>query len=196
LPQIRLVDARIRMTAVAAPSFVLASASPRRADLLTQLGIAFRVLTFEVDERRLPNEAALAYVERIVACKRSAAEQLLAASGAVLDKPQSALEARTHLDRVQGRKHHVSTRFCISAGAGLRAETVTSTVRVQPMTPAQMDAYVASGEGAGKAGGYAIQGGFARHIAHLDGSFSAVMGLPLFEVAAALRALNLVPHGF
>lgn len=184
----------------------LASQSPRRRQLLEQLGFAFELLHVDVPEIRVPGEAAQDYVSRVAHEKAIAgfaaasahddhAIVLGADTEVVLDdrvfgKPNDTNDAAVMLRALSGRAHRViSTLWCIDA---TRQESVSniSEVRCAALTAAQIESYVASGEPFGKAGGYAIQGGAAAFIERLSGSYSGVMGLPLFETARLLRAFG------
>ncbi|MBZ0223309.1 MAG: Maf family nucleotide pyrophosphatase [Dokdonella sp.] len=179
----------------------LASRSPRRQELLRQLGLEFEVLDVEVAEVRAPGEAPADYVSRVAREKAGAGlVQVAAIPGAlvigadtevildneVFGKPADADAAAAMLARLSGRSHQVvSALWLLSAGReeGLRH---ASTVSFDSLDPARIAAYVATGEPFGKAGAYAIQGRAAAFIKHLDGSHSSVMGLPLHETAALL----------
>lgn len=180
----------------------LASRSPRRRELLHQLGLLFEVIDVEVTEQRVAGEPPAAYVSRVAREKAGAGFlQLAATPGAlvigadtevVLDdevfgKPADVETATGMLARLSGRTHRVlSTVWCVNAG---REEQATSESRVgfSILTTDQIAAYVATGEPFGKAGGYAIQGRAAAFIQRLEGSYSGVMGLPLYETAHLLQ---------
>jgi septum formation protein len=180
----------------------LASQSPRRRELLRQIGRGFDVLDVDVPERREPNETPEDYVSRVAREKAGAGLLQVAAvhdavvigadTEVVLDdevfgKPADALDAAAMLRRLSGRTHRVlSAVWCVSAGREEHALSV-STVEFAPMAEADIAAYVATGEAFGKAGAYAIQGHAAAYISRLDGSHSAVMGLPLHETSLLLR---------
>ncbi|MGH8214062.1 MAG: Maf family protein [Rhodanobacteraceae bacterium] len=185
----------------------LASQSPRRRQLLEQLGVAFELLRVEVPEVRGPDESAVDYVGRVAREKAQAglvsvrgndasALVLGADTEVVLDdrvfgKPRDADDAMEMLRALSGRMHQViSIVWCVRDG---REESVTSTsdVRFAPLSESEIEAYVASGEPFGKAGAYAIQGCAAVFIEHLSGSYSGVMGLPLFETARLLRRFGI-----
>ena len=191
----------------------LASQSPRRSQLLTQLGVEHRLLLpddsedSEALEAVLPGEAPLAYVQRVTALKLGAAQarlqrrQLLPApilcadttvalGRTILGKPQDAADAARMLARLAGRSHRVMTAIALGQGARTVRACSVSQVRFAALSDAQIAAYVASGEPLGKAGAYAVQGLAAAFIARMDGSYSGIMGLPLFETAQALRALE------
>lgn len=180
----------------------LASQSPRRRELLRQIGREFDVLDVDVPERREPNETPEDYVSRVAREKAGAGLMQVAAvhdavvigadTEVVLDddvfgKPADAADAAAMLRRLSGRSHRVlSAVWCISAGREEHALSV-STVEFAPMTDADVADYIATGEAFGKAGAYAIQGHAAAYIRRLDGSHSAVMGLPLHETSLLLR---------
>jgi septum formation protein len=190
------------VTAVASPALYLASQSPRRRQLLEQLGVDFAVFDVEVPERRAPRESPREYVSRVARDKaRAGLAKLGAVSGAwvlgadtevVLDdevfgKPRDAADAAAMLRRLSGRTHEVvSVAWLVGAG-GERSAGCVSRVRFAALDEAAVAAYVATGESFGKAGAYAIQGRGAALVEHLEGSYSGVMGLPLFETARLLR---------
>ena len=183
----------------------LASKSPRRLELLRQIGIEPGVLDVIVPEMRLPGESPIDYVNRVAREKAGAgllkvmsnpdALVLGADTEVVLDdrvfgKPADAGEAKAMLGELSGRSHSViSIVWLLNAGRELHAQSV-SEVRIAALNDQAIAAYVATGEWAGKAGGYAIQGRAAAFIEHLSGSYSGVMGLPLFETASLLRAMH------
>lgn len=181
----------------------LASRSPRRQQLLQQLGVDFQVLDVDVPEIRGPSESAAAYVARVAADKalagraqRGGAEDwiLAADTEVVLDdqvfgKPADAAAAAQMLARLSDRTHQVISCLHLLGPQGARRACCQSLVRFAALGQAEIEAYVATGEPFGKAGGYAIQGRAAAFVEHLDGSYSGVMGLPLFETARLLKAL-------
>lgn len=192
------------------PTVYLASQSPRRGQLLAQIGVRFALLPpgededVEALERVLPGEGADAYVRRVTRAKLAAARQRLARRGlppapiltadttvvigrTILGKPVDAADASGMLARLSGRSHRVITGVSVWSGRQALGAVSVSRVRFAPLSPATIAAYVASSEPFGKAGGYAIQGVLAGWIAHLEGSYSGVMGLPLFETAQLLR---------
>ena len=184
----------------------LASQSPRRRDLLAQLGIPFGVLDVDVPERREPEEPPEAYVSRVA--REKAGAGLLAVVGSpgavvlgadtevilgdrVYGKPVDADDAARMLASLAGRTHRVvSTVWAVSAGREQHATSV-SEVEFAPMDERQIAGYLATGEWRGKAGAYAIQGRAAAWIPRLAGSHSGVMGLPMHETACLLRAFGL-----
>jgi septum formation protein len=194
------------------PMIYLASRSPRRLELLRQIGIECRLLLDE-DESRAealesvrPGETPSGYVQRVARVKTEAALARLAAArlppapllcadttvaigGTILGKPANADDAARMLRLLSGRTHRVLTAVMVApaSAARLLAATQVSRVRFCRLKPAQIDAYIESGEPFGKAGGYAIQGLAAGFVRTIEGSHSGIMGLPLFETARLLR---------
>ncbi|MCL6618863.1 MAG: Maf family nucleotide pyrophosphatase [Thermomonas hydrothermalis] len=180
----------------------LASRSPRRADLLSRLGVRFGLLDLDVPEHQAPGEPAADYVHRVAREKAGAGLlKVLASPGAVVlgadtevilddrvfGKPADAADAAAMLRALSGRTHEVLTVVCL-ASAGREAQAAVATrVSVDPLEDADITRYLATGEWQGKAGGYAIQGRFEAYVARLEGSYSGVMGLPLRETARLLR---------
>lgn len=183
----------------------LASQSPRRRDLLARLGLAFGVLDIDIPEHRQPSEPPEEYVRRVAREKAGAGLlTVVAVPGAlvlgadtevifqseVFGKPRDADDAAAMLRRLSGRTHRVlSAVSLISAGREVQALSESEVTFVE-LDEATIAAYVASGECEGKAGAYAIQGAAQAFISHLSGSYSGVMGLPLFETAQLLRAFG------
>jgi septum formation protein len=180
----------------------LASGSPRRRALLAQIGVPFQVLTVTVDEARLPAEAPDAYVLRLARQKAGAGWQarparhpspVLAADttvvldGKILAKPTDRSDGERMLRELGGRTHVVLTAVAVATAQGLSSRTSRSEVTFRAIGAAEASDYWATGEPRDKAGGYAIQGGAAIFIADLRGSYSGVMGLPLFETAELLE---------
>jgi len=181
----------------------LASQSPRRRELLVQLGEAPRVLDVDVEERRAAGESPDAYVARVALDKARAGYAMVAGeAGArvigadtevvlcdeVFGKPRDAADARAMLGRLSGREHRVVSAVWLIDGKGEQPALSVSIVRFASLDAAQIDDYVASGECFGKAGAYAIQGRAAAFIEHLSGSYSGVMGLPLHETSRLIRS--------
>jgi septum formation protein len=181
----------------------LASQSPRRAELLRQIGVDFETLDVSVPEQRLPAEPPEDYVRRVA--REKAGAGLLAVAGvpgaivlgadtevvlddAVFGKPNDAAEAARMLARLAGRAHRVLSAVAVVTRAGEWQALSESRVHVMPLDAAAVAAYVGTGEWQGKAGGYAIQGRAAVFVERLDGSYSGVMGLPLHETARLLGA--------
>lgn len=189
------------------PFVHLASQSPRRRQLLEQLGVAFTVLLpadaarAELLEAVRPGEAPRRYVRRVTGLKLEqalaqcaggegvvlCADTTVAQGSGILGKPGDAAQAAGMLRRLSGRTHRVLTAVALAAGDVRLADVSETRVRFAELTGADIRHYVASGEWQGKAGGYAIQGLAAQFVAHISGSYSGVMGLPLFETAALLR---------
>ena len=178
---------------------VLASASPRRTALLAQIGITpDQIIPAAIDETPRQDEAPRPHAARLALEKAQAAavadsftlaaDTVVALGRRILPKAESAEAVRSCLDRLSGRRHHVYTAVALLGPDGrVTARLVDSVVGFARLTAAQIDAYAASGEGVGKAGGYAIQGQAAAFIRFLSGSYSGVVGLPLFETAQLLR---------
>ena len=201
------------------PDFIyLASQSPRRSQLLEQISVPHRLLVpnapgdvaedTEALELVLPGEPPAAYVERVTALKLDAAVQRLARRGLptapilcsdttvalndrIFGKPLDADDARHMLAQLSGQEHRVLTALAVQAGAQRFAALSVSHVRFAELDSVQIDAYVATGEPLGKAGAYGIQGAAAAFIAHMSGSYSGIMGLPLYETAQLLRQAGL-----
>jgi septum formation protein len=173
------------------------------------LGAPFVVRSASADETLLPGEGPLAYVERVALAKLEAvraldlgpaagvlvADTIVVAPGdAVLGKPRDDADGRAMIARLSGRTHDVSTRFVLAprepGAAPLHAQTVTTQVTFRPVGDREAAAYVATGEGHDKAGGYAVQGNAAAFVERIDGSFTGVVGLPLCELVVALRTIG------
>ena len=185
-------------------SFIyLASGSPRRRELLRQIGVAFQVVGADLDETALPSESPVAYVSRLAQAKATAGWErsrnlgdvpVLAADTAVvlesriLGKPADMNDAIAMLLQLSGRAHQVLTAVALRTAGGLELKVSRSTVTFRSIDPSEARAYWKTGEPSDKAGAYAIQGYAAVFISDLKGSYSGVMGLPLFETAALLEA--------
>ena len=194
----------------------LASRSPRRRDLLRQIGVRFEPLVLrlaqprgpDIDETPHAGESCAAFAERVATAKARigmevlgmrqlavrpvlAADTVVAVDGEILGKPADRAEAAAFLRRLAGRTHEVRTFVALACGSPARLELSSaesvSTVRFAPLAERQIERYCAGGEPYDKAGGYAIQGLAATFVEHLEGSYSGVMGLPLFETAQLLR---------
>ena len=184
------------------PRLILASASPRRLDLLAQIGVVpDAVAPTDIDETplrdELPRLAALrlarakAAVAAAPGCFVLAADTVVACGRRILPKAGTEAEARACLALLSGRRHRVITTVVLAAPGGRRGERVClSVVGFARLTEPQIRAYLDSGEWLGKAGGYAIQGRAAAHVRFLSGSYSNVVGLPLFETASLLRGFG------
>jgi septum formation protein len=179
---------------------ILASASPRRLALLAQLGVVpDAVLPADIDETPLKRELPIPYARRIAAAKAAAiaepgalilaADTVVAAGRRILPKAETETEARAALSLLSGRRHRVhSAVTLIDADGKARHRLASAIVAFKPLSEAELAAYLASGEWQGKAGGYAIQGRAEALIRRLSGSWSNVVGLPLYETRALLRA--------
>jgi len=186
------------------PVIYLASASPRRSELLRQIGIAHEVRAVAVDESVAPGEAPVQYVLRLAEAKARqlweavaaheplpvlAADTTVALEGEVFGKPADHAEAAAMLSRLSGRTHQVHTAVAVLHAAGGAALVSSSSVSLRDLTPAEIGWYCRSGEPMDKAGGYAVQGRAAVFIRHLAGSYSGVMGLPLYETWELLSGI-------
>lgn len=192
---------------MAAETLVLASASPRRRELLEQIGVRHSVHAVDVDETREPGEAPRDYVLRLARAKaqaawdrlaRDAQRAVLAADTAVvlddeiLGKPRDCADALRMLEQLSGRTHRVLTAIALRDRAGLAADLNESRVTFRRVTRAEAERYWETGEAADKAGAYAVQGRGAVFIERIEGSYSGVMGLPLYETALLLNAAGIL----
>ena len=189
------------------PALWLASRSPRRAELLRTLGVAFAVLDLEVDEAVLAGEAPAAYVARLAQTKAAAGRAAMPAPAPVLaadttvvvdteilGKPRDRADGLRMLDRLAGRAHTVLTGVALARpDGGCETVTVSTTVIMRALSATEKAAYWASAEPLDKAGGYAVQGLGGALVSRLDGSYSNVVGLPLVETLALLSGAG-VPH--
>ncbi|CAN5903428.1 Maf family nucleotide pyrophosphatase [soil metagenome] len=188
------------------PRLVLASASPRRLDLLAQIDLKpDDVLAAEIDETPLPNETPRLLALRLAVAKAAkvAAEQsdafvlgadtVVAVGRRVLPKVETEAQGRTCLELLSGRAHKVLTAVAVQAPDGRVARRlVESRLHFKRLTPAEIAAYLTSGEGIGKAGGYAMQGRAGDFVMSMQGSYPAVVGLPLYETLNLLTGLGYV----
>ncbi|MBD3655290.1 MULTISPECIES: Maf family protein [Marinobacter] len=179
---------------------ILASASPRRAELLRQMGLDFTVCPVDIDETPLPGELPAHYVERLAREKAVAGRQRTTVADSlvigsdtsvvlgeqILGKPDDEAMAADMLRRLSGHTHRVMTAVALAAADHCTARLVTTEVRFRELTDDEIHAYIASGEPMDKAGGYGIQGLGGIFVASLTGSYSAVVGLPLLETAGLL----------
>jgi septum formation protein len=183
---------------------ILASRSPRRHEILTRAGIPHVVRPPEVDESIHLGEDALAYVKRVARAKAEAvpagpedvvlgADTVVVVDREILGKPADARQARSMLGRLAGREHAVTTGICLLGAGGAIEEAETTRVRFLPLSGAEMDAYVASGEPLGKAGAYAIQGLASKFIDRVEGCYFNVVGLPVARVYQHLRKASPQP---
>ncbi|WP_349615997.1 Maf family protein [Azotobacter salinestris] len=184
----------------------LASGSPRRRELLMQIGVPFVPLAVAIDETPAPDETPAAYVERLARDKAAAglaslagdrqavvlgADTTVVLDGRILGKPRDRAEALAMLQALGGRGHEVLTAVALASAACCEARVVRSRVAFRPLAAAEVEAYWATGEPRDKAGGYAIQGLAAVFVSHLEGSYSAVVGLPLCETAQLLAEFGI-----
>ncbi|WP_018915726.1 Maf family protein [Vreelandella zhanjiangensis] len=180
------------------PMLCLASASPRRRDLLASIGVTVSILPSHVDETPKTGEAARAYVERLAVAKAEASAPLtslptlgsdtaVVVDGVLLGKPVDADDAAAMLARLSGRWHEVLTAVAVTGPKGVLCRCVTTHVRMREISAREIAAYWQTGEPADKAGGYAIQGLAAIFVEEIKGSHSAVVGLPLYETAQLLN---------
>lgn len=195
----------------------LASNSPRRRELLNQIHVRFEVLPFrggaradaDVSEEVLPGEDAVTYVERVARAKAAggvrriawrhlpvrpvlSADTTLELDGEIIGKPDGDDHAAEILGRLSGRSHRVLTAIALSHGERLESRLSISEVRFRTLGPGDISRYLASGEHRDKAGAYGIQGRAALFIEEIRGSYSGIMGLPLFETAALLQDFGIM----
>jgi septum formation protein len=183
------------------PAVVLASASPRRSELLHQIGVSHRIVPADIDESRAAGEAVEDCVQRLARSKALQVQQRLApralpvlgadtlvvVDDVLLGKPRDRDDAIAMLQRLSGRSHQVLSAVALAAHNGLRHELSRSVVRFRSLSAQECAVYWDSGEPQGKAGAYAIQGLGAIFVEYLSGSYSGVVGLPLYETAQLLR---------
>ena len=182
------------------PQLILASASPRRRELSARLGIVpCAISAADIDERPHKDELPRVYAQRMAHEKALAVpgggahvlagDTVVALGRRILPKAEDAQTARTCLKLLSGRRHRVLTAIALKGPDGSIRERLSETiVRFKPLSPAEIEAYLAGGEWSGKAGGYAIQGSAEGLIAWISGSHSGVVGLPLFETRALLKS--------
>ncbi|GAA0689478.1 Maf family protein [Marinobacterium maritimum] len=185
------------------PELILASASPRRRELLSQIGVPFRCCPVDIDETPQPEEPAQAYVERLALEKAVACRQLNPAAvvlgsdtsvvvdGRILGKPVDEADAVRMLMMLSGRRHQVMTAVAVVDEQRQRVETVTTDVAFIELDEARCRAYWRTGEPCDKAGAYGIQGLGAVLVRGIEGSYSAVVGLPLMQTAALLQQFDI-----
>lgn len=190
------------------PAIYLASRSPRRVELLAQIGLHCKTVPADIDETQLMDESPTAYVTRLahekaVAClnRLTAAESahpVLAAdttvvlAGQILGKPESDDDARRMLQALSGSVHQVHTAVALAFAGTIEVVLSTTTVEMMALSAAQIDCYIASGEHLDKAGSYGIQGLAGAWIKYIEGSYTGVMGLPIYETAVLLRKHQLL----
>ena len=189
------------------PRLILASASPRRLQLLAQIGLTpDAIIPADIDETPLKGERPRAYAERVAREKAEtiaagnagaiilAADTVVSCGHRILPKAEDAATARKCLELISGRKHRVTSGFALAdAGGNLKSRTVTSDVTFARLHERDIDLYIKSGEWEGKAGGYAIQGLASAWIRQMSGSYSNIVGLPLFEVSGWLQQAGIFP---
>jgi nucleoside triphosphate pyrophosphatase len=183
------------------PRLVLASASPRRRELLAQLGVPFEIVVSDVPETPTPDEAPAAFARRVARDKAAAvahrcgdalvlaADTVVVIDGAVLGKPRDRGDAQRMLQLLSGRRHEVLTAVALRDRTGhVDERLVCSTVEFRPLTAREIDDYLDSDEAYDKAGAYAVQGQAQRFVVQVHGSYTNVVGLPLDEVRELLHA--------
>ncbi len=190
------------------PQLYLASASPRRRELLTQMGLTFDVVVQDIDESLRPGEAAHAYVTRL-ACEKAkaalldprcglplpvvAADTSVVCEGRILGKPATLADARQMLQLLSGRTHQVMTAVAVALRNELDVALVSTEVEFRALGAAEIDAYWDTGEPRDKAGAYGVQGIGAAFVSRIEGSYSGVVGLPLFETLRLLQKFGVSP---
>lgn len=196
------------MQASQTDALILASSSPRRAQLLEQLGVSFVVSPSDVDETRGQNESPRQYVRRVaadkatVAARKHAGQLVIAADtsvvlgATVLGKPTDACQAKAMLEQLAGTRHRVMTAVAVTDGRRLELCVNVTTVHFRAVQASEIAAYVGSDEPYDKAGGYGIQGRAGAFVERIDGSYSSVMGLPLSDTTILLRAFGVYAERF
>lgn len=179
---------------------ILASSSPRRRELLQQLGLQFEIVSPDINEDVRENESAESYVQRLAIEKASvilaqypqhliiSADTTVCCDGEIMGKAETLEQAVAMWSKLSGRWHDVLTGVCVTTQQQQRCCVVSTKVQFQPLTAQQMQAYWATGEPLGKAGAYAIQGIASQFIPQIQGSYTNVVGLPLHEVVMMLQA--------
>jgi septum formation protein len=194
------------MTIALSSPFILASASPRRKELLRSMGLKLKIIPAHVDETHINGESPQTHVRRLSIDKATViadqhpkalvlgADTIVVIDGLILGKPKNKSQARAMLERLSNRQHTVFTGFTIvSAGFGIsKTKVVRSAVRFKKISPEEMDWYVNCDEPYDKAGGYAVQGKGAYFIKAIRGSYTNVIGLPLCEVLEELKRIDAV----
>ncbi|NQV46144.1 MAG: septum formation protein Maf [Rhodospirillaceae bacterium] len=190
------------------PRIILASASPRRVDLLAQIGIfPHKIIPADIDERACKGELPVELAKRLAGEKAAfvaknhpgsliiAADTVVALGRRMLPKAETEEQARQCLAKLSGRRHRVIGGVSVIDADGIaHGRLVTTTVSFKRLEAAEIELYVASGEWHGKAGGYAVQGRAAAFVKKINGSYSNVVGLPLFEVSSLLAGLGFKPQ--
>ena len=178
----------------------LASASPRRKELLSQLGVEFSQFSVDADESQFPNEAPRDYVERLARLKAQSgvamgytdrpvlgSDTVVVIDDTALGKPLDQADFTATMKRLSGRTHQVMTAVAIADSEQVKSCLVVTDVTFKPLSDAEIDAYWHSGEPQDKAGGYGIQGYGGKYVKRIEGSYFAVVGLPLYETEQLLR---------
>jgi septum formation protein len=186
------------------PILILASASPRRLQLLAQIGIVpSQVVPADIDETPHKAERPLAYVQRVATQKAAqvsaqfpasivlAADTTVACGARILPKAETEAQAKRCLEMLSGRRHRVYTAVCLQQGSKQQLRVAMTQVAFKRLLPREIDAYIASGEWQGKAGGYGIQGRAEAFIPWISGSYSNVVGLPLAETSTMLQGYGI-----
>jgi septum formation protein len=200
---------KILMTISLSAPLILASASPRRQELLQSAGLKFKIIPAHVNENSLAGESPRQHVQRLASDKAMViakkypeawvlgADTIVVIDGIVLGKPESKTQARKMLRKLSGREHKVFTGFTIAHVAAeiYRTKVIQSAVQFKTIHPEEMEWYVASDEPYDKAGGYAVQGQGAYFIRSIRGSYTNVIGLPLCEVLEELQYFGLINFG-
>ena len=182
------------------PAIALASSSPRRRELLAQLGVNYKLVKADIDETVLPDEAATVYVQRLALAKAHAglarlqhdlpvlgADTVVVVDGLILGKPADFEQFRQTMLLLSGRSHQVMTAIALVSAQHQLTQLVSTDVTFRVLTEAEISAYWATGEPQDKAGGYGIQGLAGRFVQRINGSYSAVVGLPLCETEQLLQ---------
>ena len=190
-------------------SLILASGSPRRREFFTRMGWTFTVVKPGTEERVHPGETPEQYVRRNAEEKAAdalalsgiadravavAADTIVVQDGRILEKPKDPADAHRMLRELSGRTHQVMTGLCIRTADAMHSRTVVTDVEFKPLTDAEIDAYIRTGEPMDKAGAYAIQGLAAYMIRNVRGSYTNVVGLPLAETVEALAPFGFTPN--
>ena len=182
---------------------ILASSSPRRKELLQQLGLDFEIYSPDIDEAVLLGETVVQYVERLATAKAQvvlnlfpeatviAADTSLSFAGKIIGKPESKQHAFEIWTQLSGRWHDVFSGICVASSVQCLSKVVRTQVELQQLSHTEMEKYWATGEPIGKAGAYAIQGIAAQYIPQIRGSYSNVVGLPLYETALLLESVKI-----
>jgi septum formation protein len=192
----------------ASPQIILASASPRRLELLEQIAVRVIVQAVDIDESQKPGEPVMDYVQRLAMEKAQrgfetienlqklpvlGADTVVVVNSVILGKPENRRHAKAMLEKLSGQKHTVHTSVAIVTENKMLVDTSSSQVSFKELDEQEIDYYLATGEADDKAGSYAIQGIAAQFIKNINGSFSGVMGLPLYETAQLLKQCGVLP---